>query len=88
MTEGTSWILAICVAILAVIGIFQPSKENPSEHKMFPFILIPYAALGLSILVFRLLAFLSKCRKKSSDQFIKWSADDDPDSVKHKKKWS
>lgn len=86
MAGRSSWILAACVATLAVIGMIDASNKDSSEAHLIPLVLVLYAALGLSILILLIIAFLRKYRNKSSNQFIKWSEDADTDSTKHMKK--
>lgn len=86
MSGRSSWILAACVATLAVIGMIDPSYKDSSEIHLIPLVLVLYTTLGLSILILLTIAFLRKYRNKSSDQFIQWSADTDPDSNKYIKK--
>lgn len=52
--DVASWVIAICVATLAVIGIFCSIEGEVGV------ILLPYAALGISVLLTPLLGFLSK----------------------------
>ena len=49
-----SWIIAICVATLAVIGIFSSIEGEVGA------ILLPYAALGVSVLLAPFLGLISK----------------------------
>ena len=63
---ATLHILAVCVSLLSVIGIFRifVEAEGPSDvsgkEDPFSFILLPYAAMGISILIILLIMFLRK----------------------------
>ena len=85
MTDGPSWTLAACVAALAIVGMMQPTNAEPAEKEVVHFLLVPYAALGISILLSMLLAFLFK-HKKSRECFLRWFAKDDSDSDERMKR--
>ena len=72
----TLYVLAVCVSLLSVIGIFRifvggkgPSDASDKEDP-FSFILLPYAAMGISILIILLMVFLRRilrARRKRSE---------------------
>jgi hypothetical protein len=61
------WIIGVCVALLSMIGIGQlfsmpaPKDAPQSVSNSLNFLLLPYAALGLTLIVLLLIFFLSKC---------------------------
>ena len=64
------YVIAVCVALLSVVGIFQflAPADNAAAPKLqdspFLFLLLPYAAMGISILIVLLLLLFTKtwCR--------------------------
>ncbi len=70
INDSPAWLLAFCVAVLAVIGILQPDKEL-SKNKTVNFILLPYAALGISILISVMITCLCK-HKRTREYFLSW----------------
>ena len=79
---GTSQeVLAFCVAALSAIGIvaFGPGTSShgpvPQESSTFHFVLLPYAALGLTLLLlilFLLLAGWYERLKEAAGRFEEW----------------
>jgi len=65
-TGASRKILSFCVAALSALGLTQvfPSAPSqgvpPNDSTTYSFLLIPYAALGLSLLVLVLLVFVSR----------------------------
>ena len=62
-TGASRTILAFCVAALSALGItllapMAPAHDAPPPAT-YPFLLIPYAALGLTLLLFLLIAMLA-----------------------------
>ena len=55
--------VSVCVALLCIIGLRQFLASAPKEDFRFDFILLPYAALAISILLISLLLFLKRLRK-------------------------
>jgi hypothetical protein len=76
--DGGSWIVAFCTAALSVLGFLR--FLGPQEHGartdrtttapdgMIDFILLPYAALAIAILLMLLLLAWSKARPDRSDK--------------------
>ena len=64
-TGASRTILAFCVAALSALGIMLLAPVAPAHDAAppatitYPFLLIPYAALGLTLLLFLLIALLA-----------------------------
>ena len=62
----TCYVLAACVSLLSVIGMHRmlagrpTGAENQGGGEPFSFLLLPYAAMGISMLLVLLLLFLRK----------------------------
>lgn len=77
-------VLAVCVAVLSAIGVavlapgpLGAGTMQSAPNTEFEFILLPYAALGLSLLVLLLLVLLSRflpsqdrVRRRKPDEFL------------------
>lgn len=72
--EGwTRYVLAACVSLLSVIGMHRMLARRPAEGgdqggiDPFSFLLVPYAAMGIAMLIVLLLLFLWRlaCRSAS-----------------------
>ena len=55
--------VSACVALLCIIGLKQFLAPAPNEDSGFDFILLPYAALAISILLILLLLFFQRLGK-------------------------
>jgi hypothetical protein len=66
-------ILAFCVAVLSAMGLlmFRPGRAPDGASEPWPdyFILLPYAALGLTLLLLPLLLFLFWCFRRFKECF-------------------
>jgi hypothetical protein len=66
-------ILAFCVAVLSAMGLlmFRPARTPDGASEPWPdyFILLPYAALGLTLLLLPLLLFLFGCFRRFKECF-------------------
>ena len=62
-------LLAVCVTLLCVIGMHKTFTPNEAieEGSGFDYILLPYAALGVSILLILLFMWLSRLSKGNDD---------------------
>ena len=62
----TCYVMAACISLLSVIAMFRmlggaaPRSEPARDRDPLGFLLLPYAAMGISMLVLLLLAFLRK----------------------------
>lgn len=63
-----STIVALCVSLLSVIGMLRflglANGESSRSGRNFDVILLPYAALGIAVLLLLLIAFLLKIFRK------------------------
>lgn len=75
----TSWILAVCVAGLAMIGMTQPASNEPSEKDTRDFILLPYALYGISCILAMLLGLLFR-NPKRKERILRWFTKRDSDA--------
>jgi hypothetical protein len=66
-------VLAVCVAVLSAMGLlmFRPGRAPEGASEPWPdyFILLPYAALGLTLLLLPLLLFLFWCFRRFKECF-------------------
>ena len=72
--EGwTVYVIALCVSLLSVIGIFRfpgplPNEGAPrNQDEPFTFLLLPYAAMGISMLIVLLLRVFTRIRAKGDE---------------------
>jgi ABC-type uncharacterized transport system permease subunit len=71
ITGKSSWVLAACVAALAIGGMMQPANREPAEKDARDFILLPYALYGLACLLAMLLGLLFR-NPKRKDRILRW----------------
>ena len=82
----TNIVMAICVCLLCIIGMLellpstQPAHmaESSKDYHKLDFLLLPYAALGITLLLIMLLAFITWLIRK-----IKAPIDFNKNSVNH-----
>ena len=76
-TGWTCYVLAACVSLLSVIGMFRmlrgPGSPEQSARDRAPigFILLPYAAMGIAMLAVLLLLFLRKLVRSGTSKLPK-----------------
>lgn len=73
ITGAPSWILAACVAALAIIGMAQPTGDAPAMGKTRDFILLPYIIWGLMCILAVLLGLLFRSKRRKEWVF-RWLA--------------
>ena len=62
----TTYVIAVCVSLLSVIGMFRfltggtGHSGDPDKKDPFGFLLLPYAAMGIAMLIVLLLLFLRR----------------------------
>lgn len=78
ITGKSSWVLAACVAALAIAGMMQTANREPAEKDARDFILLPYALYGLVCLLAMLLGLLFK-NPKRKDRILRWFKKDKSD---------
>ena len=71
ITGKSSWVLAACVAALAIWGMMQPANREPAEKDARDFILLPYALYGLACFLAMLLGLLFR-NPKRKDRILRW----------------
>jgi ABC-type uncharacterized transport system permease subunit len=71
ITGKSSWVLAVCVAALAMGGMMQPANRESAEKDTRDFILLPYALYGLACLLAMLLGLLFR-NPKRKDRILRW----------------
>jgi hypothetical protein len=80
-------VLAVCVAVLSAMGLlmFRPGRAPEGASEPWPeyFILLPYAALGLTLLLLPLLFFLFWCLERFKEHFRR-----ERKPSQHPKEWS
>ncbi len=65
-SDWATYVIAVCVSLLSVIGMHRMLAGAPShsagtdEKDPFGFLLLPYAAMGISMLLVLLLMFLRR----------------------------
>lgn len=79
----TRWVIAVCVAMLSAIGLlwgFRPGEVRVSAppavetRPLVQLVLLPYAALGLTLLIGILLLLLLTIRRKLNERIQRGDA--------------
>ncbi len=61
-SDALSWVFSICISALCIMGIMQSVKGSIGV------VLLPYAAMGISLLLVIVLCFLARYLQKSSTE--------------------
>ena len=76
ISGASAWTLAICVGMLAMIGIANPENEEIAENQTIEFILLPYILYGLLCVLAALLGLLFR-NPKRRERILGWFIQDD-----------